>query len=856
MDRNIIKGTMRLVKFKRALELIRQGHFDEIKVRSQQSLGKLYERYVDSAERNYIDKFNVIDELNLKTPELQNIKEAIRNNKSEIANELILNYYKTKFDRILGSLQQPSSVKAYREIFPYETRNLINKANDICEKKFNLLGHRSLYFGNPVDWHLDPISKRKAERKYWTQIDYLNCEEVGDKKVIWELNRHQYLFSLAQAYWITKDEGYSKEFVDQMVSWMDSNPPKFGINWCSSLEISLRIISWIWAFSLFKDSKIIKSQHFINFLKFIFVQAEHVRNYLSFYFSPNTHLLGEALGLFYAGNFFPEFKKSHLWLKLGEKILLDELDRQVRDDGVYFEQSTCYQRYAIDIYIHFLIMAKKFKIGIDYQNVERKLQKMMDFIMYISKPDGKVPAIGDSDSGRILFFDDDDSDNLRSCMCTGATLFERGDYKFIAGNFHQETFWLLGPDSIGKYKNIKTCEPSLKSASFSNSGFYVMRDSWSDSSNYLLVDCGPHGEHHCGHSHSDILSFELAALGETLILDPNTYCYTESKQWRDFFRGTSAHNTCVVDNKNQSEISDVFKWNFIAQADAINWFSNEKIDYMKGSHNGYKRLDHPIIHTREIIFVKPHFWIINDLLEGSGYYKFDLYFHLVPCKINIIEPEKSVFIKRKSGAFLIKPLYIDDTSLKIFEGSINPIQGWLSTDYGVKIPSPTVNYVKKCQVPTNFTTLLYGIKNGNYLPRIEAEDLADRKVDCEKCKGGRRMFRINNNDKSYNLTLINNYDLRIESSGDVVTNAEFFTMDRVQNRPSYIFATKVSLLNINENISLEFKEYCDLIFIDFNSLSMNLVSRNNEEYFLNFDFGNRLNQVVVNSKNVRDLTRP
>ena len=38
----------------------------------------------------------------------------------------------------------------------------------------------------------------------------------------------------------------------------------------------------------------------------IVAHAAHVERYLSLYYSPNTHLTGEALGLFYAGAVFPE----------------------------------------------------------------------------------------------------------------------------------------------------------------------------------------------------------------------------------------------------------------------------------------------------------------------------------------------------------------------------------------------------------------------------------------------------------------------------------------------------------------------------------------------------------------------
>ena len=52
-------------------------------------------------------------------------------------------------------------------------------------------------------------------------------------------------------------------------------------------------------------------------LKFLYLNARHLESYLSTYFSPNTHLTGEALGLFYIGTLLPEFNEAKRWQELG-----------------------------------------------------------------------------------------------------------------------------------------------------------------------------------------------------------------------------------------------------------------------------------------------------------------------------------------------------------------------------------------------------------------------------------------------------------------------------------------------------------------------------------------------------------
>jgi len=80
----------------------------------------------------------------------------------------------------------------------------------------------------------------------WADVPYLD-PSIGDHKIIWELNRHQYWLQLGRAYWLTGDSRYARAIVEQMESWLNGNPPLTGINWASMLEIGFRAISWTMA---------------------------------------------------------------------------------------------------------------------------------------------------------------------------------------------------------------------------------------------------------------------------------------------------------------------------------------------------------------------------------------------------------------------------------------------------------------------------------------------------------------------------------------------------------------------------------------------------------------------------------
>src|SRR5205807_5323219 len=98
-----------------------------------------------------------------------------------------------------------------RELLPGQTSEIVNRAERVCQHRFDLLGYEGLDYGTEIDWHCDQVHGKRAPRKLFYEIQYLNFEEVGDSKVTWELNRHQHFVTLAKAYRLTGDESFVAE---------------------------------------------------------------------------------------------------------------------------------------------------------------------------------------------------------------------------------------------------------------------------------------------------------------------------------------------------------------------------------------------------------------------------------------------------------------------------------------------------------------------------------------------------------------------------------------------------------------------------------------------------------------------
>jgi hypothetical protein len=696
---------------------LRGRSMTELRVRARQELAKLGERLFGMSEGEMTDRAF-----------LRHVKSSWVLDSAEATAASIINrvYAPTPpgsdelSHSFFPSLRRRDEVVALmRRQFPQQQQDIIEKAEKTLQGRFDLMGFRNLSFGEPADWLLEPISSKRASLVHWSKIKYLDPSVAGDKKITWELNRHQHFVTLGQAYWLTKDEKYAESFISQATSWMNANPAKRGINWVSSLELALRSISWLWALHLFAGSSRLTPQFELRLLKNLVAHGLHLQDYLSHYFSPNTHLTGEALGLYYLGIALPELRCADTWKNVGVGIMLDELSRQIRSDGVYFEQATYYHRYTADFYTHLLILARACKIALPAE-VEEKLAKMMTHLMWITRPDGSSPLVGDDDGGRLVILGVREPDDFRDTLATGAALYGRGDWKRVAGRSAVETLWLLGPDGLIDYEALESSEPDASSTLFRESGIAVMRGGWSDESSYVLMDCGPHGSLACGHAHADALSIEISALGKPWIIDPGTFTYTADPKLRDWFRSTHAHNTVTVDDKSQSVTAGPFSWNHIANTELGDFIIGDGFDYLAGSHDGYERLRDPVRHTRFIINPKattgrvtsgllPAYLIVRDAFSASETHNYAIRYHLAPgCSAFAVDNQ--VTVTRPGG----KRLHIAVFGSSRLRAQIT--KSWASRAYGQCEPSVVVTFEARETGPQEFTTLI--------IPAYEAQAIS------------------------------------------------------------------------------------------------------------------------------------
>ena len=410
------------------------------------------------------------------------------------------------------------------------------------------LNGRYVLFGEPQDWGIEPewrrdvVSGKVSGTAYFRRVPYLNSALTGDHKVIWELNRHQYLVALAQAWRFTGRHDFLDRIEALLSSWYAANPPWSGINWCSALEVAFRAWSWIWVWHLAGQALSPAARR--DLLRALYQHGYYLLHNLSFYFSPNTHLLGEAIVLDALGRLFPQFPRSAQWRNLGTSIAAKHLESQVQNDGSYFEQSTYYHVYALDMFLAHYLLARG--------PIPEKVARMAQFLHALLGPQREIPFLGDDDGGRFFHPYGAGPQFGRATLATCAVLFRRPEWAGAAADLQQQAAWWIGESALqGADYGVPPA-----TAFFPDTGLWIV----TRGNLHLIADAGPFGRGSGGHSHSDTLSLVLRIGVEELLVDSGTYSYLGNPASRERFRSSAAHNTLRAGGFDQATSAGPFRW--------------------------------------------------------------------------------------------------------------------------------------------------------------------------------------------------------------------------------------------------------------------------------------------------------
>ncbi len=562
----------------------------------------------------------------------------------------------------------------------------IREADAILAGNVILFAAKTFNVGSLPEWNRDPLTGIVGPLSFGLDMAITNRELVGDIKHVWELNRHLHLVRLAQAYIISGKLEYLDGLVRQISTWLEQCPPFRGPNWTSSLELGIRLINWSliwqilggWDGVLFKrpEGELLRSR----WLHVIFAHCQFISRHFSRHSSANNHLIGELAGLYVAARTWPCWLQSEQWAVFSKAELEREAVLQYSTDGVNKEQAFAYQVFTLEFLMTAGIYGQR---GADAfaDSYWEVVYKALRFLKSIPDVAGRVPMVGDADDGIVLRLEPGEAkDRVAMVLALGEAVFANN----ALASRTDTVKWLLGK-ATGIAPVSAHC--SATDWQFPDGGYFLFGSHFGTRDEIKgLLDCGALG--YLGiaaHGHADALAITLSIAGEECLVDPGTFSYWNELKWRDYFRGTSAHNTIRVDGLDQSVSGGRFMWTHKAQATVDKMPVSSSQFEFSGHHDGYLRLADPVRHVRTVRYENEATrLVVHDVVSGKTEHEVEQFWHFGPT-LELDLDDNYVRIKGLRFKAVMEFLG-SDLQIQVFYGNEDLPLGWLSRAYEVKQP--------------------------------------------------------------------------------------------------------------------------------------------------------------------------
>ena len=501
----------------------------------------------------------------------------------------------------------------------------------------------------------------------------------GDVRLTWEIGRCPHLVRLAQAAWITGELRFARAAVGGIRSFIDENPPGLGIGWAHAQEVGLRAVAWLWVFRLVRDLDAFDQESFGMWLGGLVAHAEFVAAHLSDHILTHNHLVSEVAALSLLGLSLDALPLARSWRGRGLRLLAREVRKQVDDEGVQGEFSTHYHGFVFDSCIATVLLADRAGWPLAKAFRER-VGRMADFLAYLVRSDGTLPAIGDSDAGRAFRLGLNPLDR-RDSLAAAAIAFGREDWGAIAGDA-PGAFWLGGGASV---PGARGATPAGASRCFVAAGIAVARTGFDQDAEMVVFRAGATSfrrDVQRSHAHADALSFVWQFHGSDVIVDPGVFLYSENAGWRRALRRTAAHACVVVDGQDQADVTSL-RFGVLG-LEASRWLSCEASATSLTAVAEHPATG-PLRVRRELSWRRGGLIVLRDWVLGRGEHEIVLCLPLPECEGEIRGTEA---IFRLASGLQVRVQSVDQAVLVLHRpgagGELGP--GWLAPRYGERLP--------------------------------------------------------------------------------------------------------------------------------------------------------------------------
>ncbi len=440
--------------------------------------------------------------------------------------------------------------------------------------------------GANYDWVTNPDSGYRYDvHKHWTEIaDY--SKEAGDIKFVWEKSRFSYLYDIIRYDYHFNDDCGAFVFAD-IQSWIKANPINQGPNYRCSQEMSLRVMNWLFALHYYSNSPSLTADVFNEMQQVIYWHVHHV--YTNIDFSRiavrNNHAITETLLLYLAGLYFPAMPGADKWKRDGKRWFEEEIAYQIYEDGTFLQFSMNYHRVAVQLLTWGIVLSEKNGERFSDAVYDRAKKSVVFLRTCMVDEHGWLPNYGGNDGA--LFFKLSSS-YYRDYRPQINALGKAIGMDAVMEGAGEDVAW-YGLPKIGK-----KWLPADGTHSFTKGGYYVIREP----ETLTFIRCGGYKDRP---AQADNLHLDIWYKGENILPDAGSYKYNTDEQTMRYFNGTAAHNTVMLDDKDQMLKGTHFIWFYWTQCRETTLTEDPVNYYFSGSINAFTYIKKGIVHKRKVV---------------------------------------------------------------------------------------------------------------------------------------------------------------------------------------------------------------------------------------------------------------
>jgi hypothetical protein len=482
------------------------------------------------------------------------------------------------------------------------------------------------------DWQRDPLHGGRFDGGASSVA--LPTAPGQDPRMAWALARGEPWVALACGAALDAGDGaaLATALSASVGDFLAQNPVGRGVHWASAMEAGLR--AWnllvalrVLAVRALPEPSLARAAAVLFAATGRFVLA-HLEDDTAV---PNNHLTSDLVGLLACAEALPGWPEAPRWRALAVAGLRRAAAEQVLADGLSFEGSVPYHRFALELFAAGLLLARggpgpgspgrlaeRDLLGATYA---RTVRRMYGATRALLPDSGALPQLGDNDSGHALALRQRGPTEGGYLLPLGAALFRDAALLRAPGaGDAAEALWLFGPAAV-RFLARASPGPPPGSAVFPAGGFHALRRGPVEA----FVSCGASGQRGIGgHSHNDKLGLELWVAGAQAVCDPGMPVYGRDPAQRDRFRATAAHATVEVDGLEQVPLvpGRLFALPDEAGARVEAFARGATADHLVGAHRGYQgraRVTH-----RRALWATAEGLLVVDRLEGRGVHTISL----------------------------------------------------------------------------------------------------------------------------------------------------------------------------------------------------------------------------------------